>query len=245
MKEEIREYFDSTRDLFTSIVMVCPLLVLYELGLLYVDVSAINGVDFVTWTLVYFGKTVYLVFNLLVTLFFIGAIVYLSKKKKFHINYFFPAIVESAVYAVLMFLVIVVILQNTGILSTGSLSVTARIARQSLMTKLIISLGAGIYEEIFFRLVVFGGFYYLLVNTYKADKGVSFFAACLVSSILFSLAHFFAGVPEDTSMLLLAFFWRLLAGIILVGIYYFRSFAIAVYAHAIYDIYVLVYQPGA
>jgi membrane protease YdiL (CAAX protease family) len=243
MKQEISSYFKDTRDLFNSIVMVCPLLILYELGLLFIDINAINGVDFFTLILCEIGREAFIIFNLALIIFFIGAIIYLSKKKRFHIKYFLPAIVESAIYAVATAYIIAVILHNTGVVNAVLLSAdktAGSIHDYPPMTRIIISFGAGVYEEFFFRLFLFGGLFALLRKHYKMEKFLAFLIACLVSSVLFSIAHYFGGEPATV----VSFMWRLLAGILLVLIFHFRSFAIAVYTHTLYNIFVCFFARG-
>ena len=62
--------------------------------------------------------------------------------------------------------------------------------------------------------------------------------AVFVSSLLFSLAHYVG--PEQFGMF--SFVFRLLAGALFCGLFLARGFAVAVYTHAIYDIYVMVFQ---
>jgi len=63
-------------------------------------------------------------------------------------------------------------------------------------------------------------------------------SVALVSSAVFSAAHHIgaAGDPFTIGV----FVYRSLAGLIFAGIYWFRSLGHAVYAHAMYDVYVMV-----
>ena len=60
----------------------------------------------------------------------------------------------------------------------------------------------------------------------------------IVSSILFSLVHYLGA----EAFALNSFVYRALAGAVLVALYEWRGFAVAVYTHAIYDVYVLVWK---
>jgi membrane protease YdiL (CAAX protease family) len=240
ISNEIKRYFKLTGDMFNSVVMIAPLLVLYEFGIFLVDVKGINGVDFITVLLYSLGSTWFIVFNLLVLAFFVVSVALLSKKNRFHVNYFFPAIVESAVYALATWFLIVIALNNTGIQSAALPAAANGSRGLPLASVAILSFGAGIFEETFFRLFVFGGLYWLLVKKYNVEKFPAFVAACLVSSIFFSIAHFFGQAELGNAReFIFAFMWRLLAGFLLVLIFHFRSFAIAVYTHALYNIFVL------
>jgi membrane protease YdiL (CAAX protease family) len=237
---EVKLYFERTGEMFNSVVMIAPLLVLYELGLFFVDVNGINGVDFLTFALCRLGKIWFIVFNAVVLAFFILSVILLSKKNRFHVNYFFPAIVESSVYAICTWFLIVIALNNTGIQSAALPAATRNVHNLPLVSIGILSFGAGIFEETFFRLCVFGGLYWIMVKKYNVEKFPAFMVACLVSSVFFSIAHFFGQQDLGTAReFIFAFLWRFLAGFLLVLIFHFRSFAIAVYTHALYNIFVL------
>ena len=62
----------------------------------------------------------------------------------------------------------------------------------------------------------------------------------LVSSLLFSAAHHLG--PLGESLRIGVFTYRTLAGLFFATLFHFRSFAIAVYTHTFYDIYVLLVQ---
>jgi hypothetical protein len=60
----------------------------------------------------------------------------------------------------------------------------------------------------------------------------------LVSSALFSAAHHVG--PLGDPLRLGVFTYRMLAGIVFGLIFWFRGFAVAVYTHALYDMYVML-----
>jgi membrane protease YdiL (CAAX protease family) len=95
-------------------------------------------------------------------------------------------------------------------------------------------LGAGIYEEVMFRMVLFGGLAYVLSSALGA-KGAAVFAA-LASSLLFAAAHHVGphGEPVDG----FNFLFRALAGLYFTAVYRLRGFGVAVGAHACYDVLV-------
>jgi membrane protease YdiL (CAAX protease family) len=62
--------------------------------------------------------------------------------------------------------------------------------------------------------------------------------ALLASSILFSAMHHIP--PYGDPLHLGVFVFRVLAGCFFGLVYWFRGFAVAVYTHALYDIYVLL-----
>ena len=61
-----------------------------------------------------------------------------------------------------------------------------------------------------------------------------------LSSLVFALAHYLG--PE--SFTVFTFTFRTLAGLIFATIFLFRGFAVAVYTHCLYDVYVLTFNSG-
>ncbi len=96
-------------------------------------------------------------------------------------------------------------------------------------------LGAGIYEETLFRLLLFSG---LLAIFTLADfpNSWAFTLAAVASALLFAGAHHLGphGEPFNGSF----FAFRTAAGLYFAGLYRVRGFGIAVGAHAFYDVMV-------
>ncbi|MFW5968236.1 MAG: type II CAAX prenyl endopeptidase Rce1 family protein, partial [Persicimonas sp.] len=103
----------------------------------------------------------------------------------------------------------------------------------------VLSIGAGLYEEIVFRLFLMGGLFWLGAKQFKWPTWVAALVAVVVSSLLFSGVHYIGSLGD--SFELGSFMFRFFAGILLAVIFYLRGFAVAVYTHAIYDIIVMVF----
>ena len=214
----------------TSVILVLPLLLIYQIGILASNFR--NGVDFVTrgmFYLVHYDRHSYLVLNLAITAVFVALVFFLAKRQKFELKQFLPTIAESAVYALLMGSFILFVMSRV-------LHMTPRLVVGGVYDEVIMSVGAGVHEEIVFRLGLMVGLTYLLERAAKLKFGVALAVAFLVSSAVFSYAHHIGpfGEPFRAGV----FTYRMLAGLVFATIFYFRSFATAVYAHAFYDIYV-------
>jgi hypothetical protein len=116
------------------------------------------------------------------------------------------------------------------------------VALSSRLAGAVMSLGAGFYEELVFRV----GFYgvgallllFLLNVTGKLTRLALRIGWALVAACLFSAWHYVGelGEPFDLS----TFSFRTVCGLVFTGIYHFRGFAPAVWTHALYDLWVLV-----
>jgi membrane protease YdiL (CAAX protease family) len=104
-----------------------------------------------------------------------------------------------------------------------------------LVQDLVGSLGAGIFEELVFRL----GLMSLLVwmwlratSAFRLPRALGGVLAVVVSAVLFSLHHH---LREDFDRGV--FLFRTMAGVLLGFLFWFRGFGVCVYTHAMYDVY--------
>jgi hypothetical protein len=103
-------------------------------------------------------------------------------------------------------------------------------------TALVIGfLGAGVYEEALFRLLLVPlGF--ALLRLLQAPAVLASTVAVTASALLFSLAHH-AGTPGE-EFTWFAFIFRWAAGVYFAWVFVFRGFGVAVGTHTAYDILV-------
>ena len=227
----------SPRNLLTSLILVFPLFLIYQVGVLF-TLPMLNGVDFVT-TLLFasVGLTLkgYLLFLAAVVAVFALAVALLKRKQHFNGKVFLPVILESSLYALTMGSLIVLLM--TKVLGFSP-HLAVGLPEQGLLTRVVMSLGAGVYEESVFRLGLLGG----SIAAFEKLLGMSRWAAVLVafvfSSAVFSFVHYLP--PTGDAFSFGSFTFRLLAGVVFGVLYKVRGFAVAVYTHAFYDIFVLV-----
>lgn len=228
----IRAYLRFTKHYYYGFVMVIPMFILYEIGLFIVY----KNMTFKVRNLIeYFFK--YIIQNVGCSIFFSVSIVLIfttvlfCRPRKdflvFRLKYFFAAIVESFLYAVLFAFFTIKLHFMTFFIGENF---------DNIFLKLALSLGAGVYEELLFRVIFFGGLVFILSKVFKLQRFLVFFLALMISSILFSWTHFF-GVTERFS--LYPFIFRFFGGVFFCVIYKLRGFAIVAYTHAIYDILVV------
>lgn len=208
-------------DLAASLVLIFPLLLAYEIGALVV--GRVNGADIVTGVLyaIAGSRTAFLVIHAVLALAFL---VWIRRGQRFHtltLDIVAPVILEAAIYAFTLGTVVSVIVDRLlGLGITGS--------------SVIAALGAGVHEELVFRLILVCGL--VMFARRAVPPRVAVAIAIVGSALLFAGAHHAAGEPWSAH----AFAFRTVAGIAFAAIFWFRSLAHAVYAHVLYDVVVAV-----
>jgi membrane protease YdiL (CAAX protease family) len=96
-------------------------------------------------------------------------------------------------------------------------------------------LGAGIYEELLFRLILLNLGIGLLAWM-RAGRRASVIGGIVLTSVLFSAAHYIG--PSGDPFRWLTFLFRFLAGVFFAVLFRYRGFGIAVGTHAFYDVLV-------
>ena len=107
-------------------------------------------------------------------------------------------------------------------------------------TRLMVSLGAGIYEELLFRVLLVGALAAAaraLLGWRPVTAGV---AATLAGAAIFSAFHYIG--PYGDRWQLYSFAFRMVAGLFFSGFYLARGFGITAWTHALYDVLLLLMQ---
>lgn len=229
--------------------LTLPIFVLYHLGVVFLGVK--NGTDFLTGWLMQLseGSTpVYLGITLGIGVAFALPFVLVARGQAFKPTKFAQMAVEGSIYATFMGVAVPHIV--------GSLFAGPTVQDQGRVAGFIMSLGAGFYEELSFRVVLFGLGGKLIAWLLAREKmGVlggapadgkslslkTFFvlvAWAVVCATIFSAIHYIG--PYGDTFQLRSFVARLLLGLVLTLIFTTRGFATAVWTHAIYDVWVLV-----
>jgi membrane protease YdiL (CAAX protease family) len=116
-------------------------------------------------------------------------------------------------------------------------------APADLTASLVGALGAGIYEELLFRLLLLSLLAWLFTRTTNAfglPKWPGVVLAMLVSSLLFALLHH---VGQNLSHVdRRVFLFRTMAGLLLALLFVFRGIGVCVYTHALYNVHFYLVQ---
>jgi len=138
---------------------------------------------------------------------------------------------ESAVLAILVGVVIgratSALLRYLVIGPTGGLDTPSQ---------LMISLGAGIYEELLFRVILVGALAAIGTRALGWSPRTAGVVACVLGALLFSAFHYIG--PYGDSLEAGSFIFRALAGLTFSALYLLRGFGITAWTHALYDVFV-------
>jgi len=228
-------YWRYSRSTYYSAVAALPLLVIYEI-LIVLSQSRYWGIRNAADVWI---RTFLMAFDLQaqhITFVLIGislALIPIAKSRargiKLKANYFALMFAECLAFSLVLGVVLQSILRLGGLSSGGPGS--------GLMQNLALSVGAGLFEEIIFRVILLNLLFLLLSPLFK-KKVVAGVVSILLASFLFSLSHY-VGTMADTWQLY-SFMFRWAAGLLFTVLYFVRGFAITAYTHALYDIWVLV-----
>lgn len=229
---------ESARPL-VNLVFVSPLLIIYELGILLLGPHALrNGAD--TWLrnlLEYLGFGQYFLLPLLTCAILLGWHHTRHDSWSLDRGVFPTMLLESFLFAVVLFGIAHVQHALWSPVTTPVVCATGGGGTAGTIGRLIGYCGAGIYEEVLFRLMMLPPFAGVLKWSGLSWRS-SWIWGIVVTSLIFSAAHYelftAGGYPFDIR----SFVFRFLAGSFFATLFVLRSFGIAVGAHALYDILV-------
>jgi membrane protease YdiL (CAAX protease family) len=243
----MRNYLDTTRTHTYTLLFALPLLLLYEAGAMLIadrgGGGMRNGADVLLRTLLATGGVQgTLAFTAVLA---VGAAVLIAlerRKKRVPLRgaYFAGMLAESTVYAVVFGFVVAA---ATQVLLGGMVRLAADggITQMPVTDGIVLSLGAGIYEELLFRVILTGGLYALLTaaNVRRRTAGL---IAIVASAFIFSAFHYVG--PYAYPLELNSFTFRMLAGLAFSALYMARGFGVAAWTHALYDVFLVIAGRG-
>ncbi|HEX8114251.1 MAG TPA: CPBP family intramembrane glutamic endopeptidase, partial [Kofleriaceae bacterium] len=213
-------------DLGASLVLIFPLLLAYEIGVLFA--GQVNGADLVTRAVLAAAgsRAAYLALYAAVA---VGFLIWIRHTRRWDTLGFAlagPVLLEATLYAL-----------SLGALVT--LIVDRLLGLGLTLPSVISAIGAGVHEELVFRLALIAGLVALVRHFGpRAPLGgrLAVGIAIAASSLVFAAAHHVGRLGEPWTAHVFAF--RAVAGAVFGAVFWFRSLAHAVYAHVLYDLLV-------
>ena len=241
---------ESTRPL-SSLLFVTPILFLYEVGILVQGMAAArNGADvWLRGLLDWLGFGQYFLLPALTCAVLLGWHHATQQPWRVASSVFSRMMVESMALAVVLLLgaQIQSIVFATLPKAAGEIPLASTGMRS--LANAIGYLGAGIYEELMFRLL-FLPVVFAVSRALGGSTQFSLWTAIILSSGLFAAAHYqldlrignwhlvvASGYPFDWC----SFIFRFWAGVFFALIFVHRGFGIAVGSHALYDLFAVIY----
>ena len=114
----------------------------------------------------------------------------------------------------------------------------ATVDQMDVATRLMVSLGAGLYEELLFRVILVAAIAFVgrtFIGWRPVTAGV---VAVVVGAILFSAFHYVG--PYGDPFQIQSFVFRAVAGLFFSALYLLRGFGITAWTHALYDVFLLI-----
>lgn len=233
----ITRYFRETRGVHYSYLFVLPLFLLYEFlirltqpgeeYMIRISVDVWFKTVFHTLGLDAISATFFIAF-------LVGAVILFRKRarlKELKPRYFAWMLAECTLYAIVLGVSISLLLGQ--LVPAIFASPLHEINKLQLFA---LSLGAGLYEELFFRVILVSALFWLL-NRLFSNKNYAFVIAVITAALIFSGVHYIGEYGD--SWRLNSFLFRFLFGLGLNLIYVKRGFGCAAWTHAIYDIIVV------
>ncbi|HEU4629246.1 MAG TPA: CPBP family glutamic-type intramembrane protease [Gemmatimonadaceae bacterium] len=153
---------------------------------------------------------------------------------------FLVMLAESAALALVFGAVVAAVtsalLHPTLVLAQGA--EPAPLATFSWPQRLMLSVGAGLYEELLFRVVLVSGLMLLAHHVAGLSQRAAGAVAVVAGAALFSAAHYVGAYGDPFT--LESFTFRFVAGLFFSALYVLRGFGITAWTHALYDAFLLV-----
>jgi membrane protease YdiL (CAAX protease family) len=236
-------YWDLTRSPRYSLTFALPLLLAYEVLALVLNqgtgTGIRNGADVLLRSLAatLLGDRGPLLFGALVAL----ALLILAWRDHrrapaaLRPRLFVLMLLESAVMAVVFGFVVGVV--TAQLLNALPLLAAGQLEAMSWPVVFMVSLGAGLYEELVFRVLLVGALLFGARTFFGWGKVASTTFAVVTGAFVFSAFHYIGpfGDPVEAP----SFIFRTVAGLAFSGLYVTRGFGITAWTHALYDVFLL------
>jgi hypothetical protein len=227
-----------------ELALTLPVFLAYQLGVVFLDVR--NATDLVTGRLLELSRgdrLTYLGLTASMGILVSAALAVLGRGQTFRFGKVIQIAMEGAAYAIAM--------GAASAWIVGKVFAGSAPRGEDPLAGLIMSLGAGFYEELAFRVLFFGAGAKLLVWLLARERVGLVGAApplrltsvavmvgwAIVCAGVFSALHYVG--PLGDTFALRSFVTRAVLGLMLTLVYALRGFAAAVWTHALYDVWVL------
>jgi membrane protease YdiL (CAAX protease family) len=228
----LQKYFQQSELPLTSLSFLLPMIVLYEIGTYYFasdwarhTETRVLAFNLLRQFLAMFGATGRYLPCFAVCFILLSWHIARHDRWQIQVGTNFLMCIESALLALPILAIGSIIGRYLPLYAPG----------HSWKGGLVLSLGAGIYEELVFRLIAFTLLNILLVDMLKIEKKWAYLLIVVGSSILFALYHYWS--PQSAPFRWSDCIFRTICGAYFGVLFLSRGFGITAGTHAVYDIY--------
>lgn len=225
-RTDAKSYFEITRSVTVSFAYLLPLLAIYEVGIWCTGIGLRNAAEL---SLKQFAGVLGIYAIWAQRLVLVGTLVVairLAHRDVPALRLYPLFLLEATLLALLLGPLVSLIVEGVGLRSDAVAVTTGE--------RILLSIGAGVYEELVFRFLLLAGGFALLHRALSVPRPAAFAISLLVSALLFSAYHH-AG-PYGEPFRWVAFVFRAAAGLVLGLLFAARGLALCAYLHAFYDI---------
>lgn len=224
-------YLEESRKPVTGFLFCLPLFIAYHVGIWLIRQGGypawLNGADL--WLAR--GMSFFGVSGPLVSLFAVGATFLLLQQHSgkpwgMKPSTFFLMTMECLVFCIPPFLL--------GQLLNHVMQLSDAPEMLPRLAKVVLGLGAGVYEEFLFRVALMSLLFWLLAKLARLKGTLLYMLAVLGQAVAFSLFHY--GPHSGEAFRLDTFAFRTVAGVYFAYLYQERGFGIAAGSHAAYNV---------
>ncbi len=248
-------YLERTSRPIYALMFLLPFMIFYQISLYFISASELPKSPLVAFDLLqqvmeligFSGKFSWATPPFVVIVILIWLQITSKNEWKVFATDFLPMVVESILFAIPLLVLLYLI--NTGVVRNASILLEQSVAtsKEAMFNSIVTSIGAGIYEELIFRLFLLCFLMIFFQDLLKIDHTNSIILSVLISAALFSAfhhIHFLNGEFTTGEVFTwAAFLFRTIAGIYFATIFAIRGFGITVVTHAFYNILVVLVYP--
>jgi hypothetical protein len=228
------KYWEITHRPLQCLVFLLPMVLMYEVGMAllhphmpYEERPDLAAKQLLYWFFSLFGARA----------FYLPGLVLVAVLISWHIACRYRWSVAwrpmAAMYGESVLLAIPMLLLNNWIPTAPTIA--GRIgSHAAVLDELLLAVGAGIYEELLFRLIIITLLSMLFIDVLGMKTVTGVALVVIVSSLLFA-AHHYPPIGRDPWSSA-SFAFRAAAGAYLAAVFVFRGFGLAVGSHVVYDV---------
>ena len=238
-----QSYWELSRSSRYSLLFALPLLLLYESMAVALnqgtDMGIRNGADVLLRSVAaaVLGDRGPVLFGGIVALLLLALAIRDRRRAGVSLRprLFVLMLIESAILAVVFGFVVGIV--TAQLLNALPPLATGQTSEMAWPVVFMVSLGAGVYEELVFRVLLVSGLLLLARTLFGMGRTGATAFAVVAGALIFSAFHYVG--PYGDPLELPSFVFRTVAGLAFSGLYVTRGFGITAWTHALYDVFLL------